>query len=254
MSENEINYQELLDFSITLGKLLLSYEAEIYRVEESIRRVLSAYGCSDISVFAIPSFLVITIHDSNGNPITQSVRIYQRSINLSRIDQLNNLTRKVSDCAPPLPEAYEALKRIEHIPTYPHILRFLMAGLVGFAFTMFFGGGLRDGLCGILCGIAIGVSSHYLSVFQVNPYFSIGLSSALSALIALISVKLGIGQHMDVITTGALMNLVPGVALTNSVRDAIGEDLIAGLLRLAQVLIISLSIALGVGMIIAAFG
>ena len=77
------------------------------------------------------------------------------------------------------------------------------------------------------------------------------MASALSALTALLSVRFGLGQHADIITIGALMNLVPGVAITNSMRDAIGGDLIAGLLRLAQALITALAIALGVGLAIA---
>mgnify|MGYP002411734172 CR=1 FL=1 len=43
------------------------------------------------------------------------------------------------------------------------------------------------------------------------------------------------------------MNLVPGVALTNSMRDLIGGDLIAGLLRLAEALLIAFVLAMGVG-------
>ena len=41
------------------------------------------------------------------------------------------------------------------------------------------------------------------------------------------------------------MNLVPGLALTNCIRDVMAGDLTAGVSKLADVLLIAVSIALG---------
>ena len=46
------------------------------------------------------------------------------------------------------------------------------------------------------------------------------------------------------------MNLVPGVVLTNVMRDMIAGDLVAGLTKLAQALITAPGIALGTGVAI----
>jgi uncharacterized membrane protein YjjP (DUF1212 family) len=43
------------------------------------------------------------------------------------------------------------------------------------------------------------------------------------------------------------MNLVPGVAITNSMRDIIAGDLVAGLTKLTEALIIGTAIAIGTG-------
>ncbi len=248
-----MDYQQLLDVSVKIGELLLRCEAEIYRVEESVSRLLEAYGCPDRSVFAIPSFLIVTIKDEQNRPITQSVRILERNINLSQIHQVNHLCRQLCMNKPPLPEVAKKLQDLECPRCSPLVMQILMAGLVGLSFCLFFGGSWQDGICGALCGIMIGASSYFFSVFSVNLYFSIGMSSALSALTALLAVTLGLGQNVDSITIGALMNLVPGVAITNSMRDVIGGDLIAGLLRLVQALMTALFIALGVGLTIALF-
>ncbi len=251
MPPAESDFQQLLNVSVSLGVQLLQCEAEIYRVEESLNRLLSAYGCATFSVFAIPSFLIVTVKDEAGCPLTQSARILQRDINLSQIDRLNHLCRRICRNTPPLSSVSCELKALERLRRYPPALCVITTGLIGLAFTLFFGGGLTDGICGALCGLVIGLSTRVFSAFPVNLYFSISMASALSALTALLSVRFGLGQHADIITIGALMNLVPGVAITNSMRDAIGGDLIAGLLRLAQALITALAIALGVGLAIA---
>ena len=50
-----MNYDKLLNISVELGCRLMSSGAEIYRVEESVRRLLQAYGLDSPEVFAIPN-------------------------------------------------------------------------------------------------------------------------------------------------------------------------------------------------------
>ena len=45
---------QLLNFSCELGRQLLQNGAEIYRVEDSIQRLLTAYGYARAEIFAIP--------------------------------------------------------------------------------------------------------------------------------------------------------------------------------------------------------
>ena len=45
------------------------------------------------------------------------------------------------------------------------------------------------------------------------------------------------------------MLLIPGLVLTNSIRDIISEDIIAGLLRLCEAILTALSIAIGFGLV-----
>ena len=52
---------------------------------------------------------------------------------------------------------------------------------------------------------------------------------------------------MDKIIIGLVMTLVPGVAITNSVRDVIAGDFIAGQTKMTEALLTATSIALGTG-------
>ena len=46
------------------------------------------------------------------------------------------------------------------------------------------------------------------------------------------------------------MIFVPGVAITNSIRDLLTGDMLAGVSRLAEAMLIALSLAIGAGIIL----
>ena len=53
--EDSMDYDKLLNLGTELGRRLMSSGAEIYRVEESVRYLLQAYGVGPGEVFAIPN-------------------------------------------------------------------------------------------------------------------------------------------------------------------------------------------------------
>jgi len=86
--------EKLLNFSCEMGRQLLQNGAEIYRVEESIRHLLTAYGYEQIEVFAIPAFIALSIQVEEHN-FTKTVRIRSVSNNLRKLDLLNALCRDI---------------------------------------------------------------------------------------------------------------------------------------------------------------
>ena len=54
-----MDYDALLDLGTELGYKLVLSGAEIYRVEESVLRLLTAYGLQP-QVFALPSCLIVS--------------------------------------------------------------------------------------------------------------------------------------------------------------------------------------------------
>ena len=90
----DINPDHLLDFTCELGILLLRNGAEIYRVEESVQRVLEIYGMSGINVFAIPSLILINF-SADGHNYSKSVRVRGTINNMERLNRLNALCRDI---------------------------------------------------------------------------------------------------------------------------------------------------------------
>ena len=107
---SSFEYQRLLNTAIDLGHFLLEAGAETYRVEESIQRVLYAYGIKHVDVFAITNNITVTITMADDTCYTRLRRIYSRGTNYQRIEDLNNLSRYICEHRPPVEEINRRLK------------------------------------------------------------------------------------------------------------------------------------------------
>ena len=70
--------------------------AEVYRVEESVIRVLKSYGIERTDVYAIPNILMVTIETNEEISYTKMRRIFNRNPNFEKVIQLNDFARKLS--------------------------------------------------------------------------------------------------------------------------------------------------------------
>lgn len=244
-----MDYNGLLNLGMSLGYQLMDSGAEISRVEDSILRLMQAYGVPDAQVFAIPNCLIVCLTPAGGQPVTQVSRIPAHGIDLDRLELCNALCRQLCHDRPPLEEALRQVSYIsDHRPRYRTWAIILGHFLAGAFFTSFFGGGLRDTLCGGLCGVVIALSNRLLShIAGPSAFFRTIMASALSSLLALILVRAGFAYHADSITIGALMLLVPGTALTTSMREVMAGDMVSGVTRMAESLLTATAIALGTG-------
>ena len=102
----------ILNFAVDVGVELLNCGAEIQRVEETMTRILSAYGCNDAEVSATPVNIIATVSD-NSLPLTKSARIKYRDTNLYRLEQLNALSRRICETKPDILMARKQLAKIK---------------------------------------------------------------------------------------------------------------------------------------------
>jgi uncharacterized membrane protein YjjP (DUF1212 family) len=51
--------------------------------------------------------------------------------------------------------------------------------------------------------------------------------------------------HQDDVTIGVIMLLVPGVAVTNAIRDILLGDTLSGILRMIEALLLAATLAIG---------
>lgn len=133
----EQDYQSLLMVAGKMGEYLLENGAETSRVEDSVRRLLTAYTNGRCEVFAIPSLLLISIENSNGSVYVISRRIMNHKMNMEKIDRLNNLCRMACKKSITLDEFSQGLHTIEQLPCYPHIVQVTANAFIGFAFSLF---------------------------------------------------------------------------------------------------------------------
>ena len=235
----------LLDLATDLGYELAMCGAETFRVEESINRVLAAYGL-EAEAFAIPNYLIVSIQSKDGTPVTRMRRIGHHGNDLDSVELYSSLSRAI--CAErPSPE--EALRWLDEVRRRRR--HFSGAGrlagdfLGALGFGLFFGGGWVDGLCAGICGMLVGFVNKVLDDMKANPFFRTIAASFLMALFAYLLGAAGIVRNSDAVTIGALMLLVPGLLFTNAMRDIIYGDTNSGINRIVQVLLVAVAIALG---------
>jgi uncharacterized membrane protein YjjP (DUF1212 family) len=242
-----MNYDELINTATDVGYMLLANGAEIYRVEESMQRIFRAYAVETSEIFVIPTCIYVTISSEDGRPITKIKRLYTRNTNLDKVGQVNDLSRRICRENTDFKIIHHELQKIDQRPNYTFIQQILAFSLVAFSFTLFYGGNLSDAVCAIFCGAAVKLVIYYMERLHANSFFTNILASCAAAAIAMVAVHINVGLNADKIIIGALMNLVPGIAITSFMRDLIAGDLVAGLIRFTESLLVATAIAIGAG-------
>lgn len=242
-----VDYDTLLNMGTELGYQLMYSGAEIYRVEESVCRLLTAYGFQP-QVFAIPNCLIVSLNTPQGHPITQMRRIPAHGTDIELLERCNALCRRLCQEVPPLDQAkslVDALGRERRL--YPGWVFLLGYAAASAFFSAFFGGDGLDSVYAGICGLAVGVWLQYMGqLLNLNSFIQTLAGAAIASLTALFLVGLTPGQNLDAITIGTLMVLVPGRALTNAMWEIMAGDIISGVNRTAEALLIAAAIALGV--------
>ncbi len=254
-SENLPGYSEkILSLALDLGKSMVQCGAEINRVEETVIRVCYAYGMPKTEVFSIISMVYATVIEKNGKTHTQMRRIYSYAPNFDRLEQLNALSRKICSEVPDVDEAAAELKSIfvkkkRFRPTV--CLGYIIAAM---GFTVFFGGTFADSLASAPIALVIYLINAYVKSTGVNRLFFTALASAVSGFLAILFVHFGFADNANMIMIGDIMLIVPGLMLVNSVREMLCGDIMSGLLRLLESVIIALAIACGFAVAIITMG
>ena len=242
-----MEYNILLDVAAELGYTLAISGAETFRIEESISRIMDAYGV-EAEVFAIPNCLHVSIETEDHIPLTRMRRIGAHGNDLDAVERYSALGRKICAETPNPEVAMGWLKDTQKsIPHYGKAAIYLAHFLGSFGFAILFGGTVTDALCAGICGLIIALYDHLTKNYHINPIFSVIISACLMALPAHLFAYLGITQNTDAVIIGALMLLVPGLLFTNAMRDIIYGDTNSGINRVVQVFLIAVSIALGTG-------
>ena len=240
-----MDYYLLADMTVQIGYELAIAGAETYRVEETMRRVIAAYG-TEGQAFAIPNCVAVSFVAQNAKPLTIMKRFGYHGNDLERIEKLNALSRRICAEVPELAEAQRWLKEtVAGVRSYATGVYYLGNFIAAAGFCCVFGGTVRDWLWAGLSGLIIGFVTRWLDRLEVNQFFSTIAASFLMALPAYIAAGLGWLDCVAVVIIGALMLLVPGLLITNSMRDIIYGDTNSGVNRIVQVLLSALAIAMG---------
>ena len=245
-AKDDYDASYILSLVLDIGEEMLTCGAEINRVEDSIYRMLTSYGYRKVNVFAIPEYISVSIVDYTGKIITQSRRIYKFSNDFYRLEQLNELSRHTCAHKPTVTELFNRLDTMDSVFYAKNTSIIALAYFLGGScFCMFLGGDLGDGFAAGVVALIFLAMGRFSKVQNMNKIFYTALSALLGGMAAIVLSHIGVGQHVDKIMIGDIMLLIPGMALTTAIRDMLCGDLIAGILRFLESVMVAGAIALG---------
>lgn len=240
-----MNEHLLLDLATDLGYELAVSGAETYRVEDSPRLVLSAYGLEP-EVAATGNYLIVSILSEDRAPITRMRRIGFHGNNLDAVERLNALSRRLCAETPDPETAIQLLEQTKASVRYYSFPMLVLGHFLGAGgFGLLFGCSMTDTLLAGLGGILIAFVNRFTGSMKANPIFSTLAASFLMSLLAYGFRAAGLSANADTVIIGGMMILVPGLVFTNALRDMIYGDINSGVNKCVQVLLIAGSMALG---------
>ena len=229
-----MDYYLLTDMTAQIGYELAAAGAETFRIEETMRRVLASYGIV-CETFAIPNCVMVSLETDNGKPLMVMKRVGFHGNDLDAVERLNALSRRICAETPDPAVAAQWLKETSAARrTYPIPVYYLGNFLAAAGFCPVFGGTLRDSLWAGLLGLIIGFVTRRMDKLEANPFFSTIAAAFAMAVPAYLAAAFGLVDYVDAVIIGSLMILVPGLLITNSMRDIIYGDTNSGVNRIAS--------------------
>jgi uncharacterized membrane protein YjjP (DUF1212 family) len=245
--------KEILALAVEMGDLLLRNGAEVYRVEDTVMHILNAYEIHDYDVYVLSNGIFASANEDREDACSMIRHVPLGATHLGRIAALNQLSREICSHECSLPQAWERLDACKNIPYNKTGIRLFFCGLGCACFGYLFGGGPLDAVTAFFTGFMLQIFLDALGRSKSSKFIKNILGSALVTLLALLVMLLKLPVHYDKVIIGSIMPLVPGIALTTSIRDLFNGDYLSGAIHMIDAVLTAFCIAVGVGTVITVF-
>lgn len=242
--------KEILTLAVEIADLLLRNGGEIYRVEDTVIHILDSYQIEDYDVYVLSNGIFASANENKEDACSMIRHVPLGKTHLGRVIALNQLSREICSGKCSVEQAWIRLEECKKLPEVKGLSQIFFCGLGSAGFCYLFGGQVLDALfaffLGMLLQIYLNVSkNHHASSFTQNIF-----GSGIVTICSLLVLHMGLPVFYDKIIIGCIMPLVPGIALTTSIRDFFNSDYLSGTIHLIDALLTSFSIAVGVGAVI----
>ena len=241
--------KEILTLAVEIGDVLLRSGGEIYRVEDKILHILDAFGIEEYDVYVLSNGIFASANEQKADACSIVRHVPLGDVHLGKIAAINQLSREISAGECSVDEAWKQLNACKAIPVQSPFVQKTCCGIGCACFCSIFGGRPLDAFFSFLLGfflqfLRLRQQAHGTSKFLTNIAGSAFLTASSLAL-----VRMGLPVLQDKIVIGSIVPLLPGIALTTSIRDLFGGDYLSGAIHLLDALLTAMCIALGVGMV-----
>jgi len=235
----------LMDIFLDFGETMMFAGAEIGRIEDSLARMGRAYGAVNTNVFVITSSIELTMTFSDGQAITRTRRILSGGgTDFEKLRRLNALSRRCVSQRVPAEQLRQELQEIRSLEM-SRLKLYIGGAVAAGSFSLFFGGNIPDALLAAVFALFVSFMQDRFSGICPNKIFFLFVTSLVTGTAISLVANFIPGVHIDKIIIGVIMLLVPGIAITNAVRDTLIGDTISGITKLADSLVWAAALAAG---------
>ncbi len=244
--------EQIWHLCMLAGRQLLHFGAETSRIEETIAHFAVSAGLppEHVQSFVTPTGIFVSLTTPTGTTTRLERVTGSRILDLHKVTQINAISRQLQRGECSIDDAIGLLLSIDQAPAlYGRLVLILAAAVSSGSFTVILGGTGVEFVYGAIGGVIAQELTRWTARF-VPRFFAVLLASLVGSMFAVVVSLLGLSTHEGMIIIGAIMPLLPGLAVTNSIRDLLAGDLLAGVARGAEALFTAAAIAVAVAVAI----
>jgi len=237
-------YGKMLETWLDIAENLLNSGAEIWRVERTIQRLAASRGVTNVNAFSINTSITLTCTFEDGLILTQTRRIENApSVNMTALEKINDASRRY--CRSDMKDD-DMKTELAGIKGERQGIGYYIGGaLAAGGFALFFGGGIIEALLAAPVGAVVCLFNRKLGKYFPNVFMSNFVLALLTGTLLYLSRLFIPTALVDKSIIGVIMLLIPGVAITNSLRDMIIGDTISGILKFVESIVVTIGMAIG---------
>ncbi|MEP7143856.1 MAG: threonine/serine exporter family protein [Ferruginibacter sp.] len=237
--------KELGSLLLDVGVYLLSSGASCSRIRITMRRLATRYEyLAHISI--APKSISLTLNDGYDNSIFSGMRSTPaQGVNFKTISGISRLSWDAIENKLSIPQVRDELNRLLALPHYPRLIILLFVGLAGSGFCFTFGGKVPEMIItfgATFCGLFV---RQEATRYKFNPFICVYMASLVASLFAGAFAKAGVNINFEHAFATSVLFLIPGVPLINCFTDLIDGNILNGLVKGINAIMVALAIALG---------
>lgn len=239
--------RSVLDLTIRLAEVMLSSGSGTADVVATAQDVAQAYQLTDCVVDITFITIIVSAPPTADSPAVTIVRsVWTRSIDYTRLAQLDRLVRRITSGGVSVDEAHDAMDELTEQPhPYPRWLATVAWAGFALGIAMLMGGTWLTCLVAAVASALIDRIGRLLNKIETPFFFQHAVGAGIATLIA-VTVNHFSGQGLTTLVATSIVVLLSGMTLVGSMQDALTGYMITALARLGDALFLTAGIVVGI--------
>jgi len=244
-TKQEVNTKELGEILLDVAELLMNYGASSNRIRLTVSRISESYGYQS-NLLIINTAITIFLNKSDEEIYNSLRRASPPMVNFRIVSGISRMSWSVAESIWTLDQIRAELKRLKSLPHYNRWLVLSLVSLAGASFCRIFeGNALEMAVAFVATFVGLFVRQELIK-HKLMLYVTIYIAAFAASFVAGAAAKFFPQSSMEHAFAASVLFLIPGVPLINSSSDVLDGNILTGLSRGINALIIGFAISLGI--------